>query len=197
MLMPEIPVFLLSPRLTRMRISPRFPPFSFSLVLLLAMTLSLSFSSSIFAQSTDNSAPRDPASLKPLKYRSLGPAWGGRVSRAVGVPGTNVFYFAAAASGVWKSTDNGLTWKSIFDDQPISSIGSIAVAPSNANIIYVGSGEANIRGNVAAGNGIYKSTDAGKTWTHVWKQEGQIGTMVVHPANSDIAFAAVLGEMNC
>ena len=74
------------------------------------------------------------------------------------------------------------------------SIGSIAVAPSDPNVVYVGSGEANIRGNVAPGNGIYKSTDAGKTWTHVWKQDGQIGTMVVHPTNPDVAFAAVLGH---
>ena len=75
-----------------------------------------------------------------------------------------------------------------------SSIGSIAVAPSDPNVVYVGSGEANIRGNVAPGNGIYKSTDAGKTWKHVWKQDGQIGTMVVHPTNPDVAFAAVLGN---
>src|SRR5581483_11825945 len=137
----------------------------------------------------DKSAPKDPPELKPLKYRLLGPAWGGRVSRAVGVPGNpNVFYFAGAASGVWKSTNGGLNWQPVFDDQPVSSIGSIAVAPSDPNVIYVGSGEANIRGNVAAGKGIYKSVDAGKTWTHVWKQEGQIGTMVVHPANPDIAF---------
>ncbi|HZS08706.1 MAG TPA: glycosyl hydrolase [Blastocatellia bacterium] len=143
----------------------------------------------------DKSAPKDPPELKPLKYRLLGPAWGGRVSRAVGVPGNpNVFYFAGAASGVWKSTNGGLNWQPVFDDQPVSSIGSIAVAPSDPNVIYVGSGEANIRGNVAAGKGIYKSVDAGKTWTHVWKQEGQIGTMVVHPANPDIAFAAVLGH---
>lgn len=136
-----------------------------------------------------------PPALKALKYRSIGPAAGGRVSRACGVPGDpNVYYAATASGGVWKSVDGGLTWTSIFDDQPVSSIGSIAVAPSDPNVIYVGSGEANIRGNVAAGNGIYKSTDAGKTWTHVWKQEGQIGTMVVHPANPDIAYAAVLGH---
>jgi photosystem II stability/assembly factor-like uncharacterized protein len=136
-----------------------------------------------------------PPEFKYLKFRSIGPAAGGRVSRAAGVPGDPLTYYAAtAAGGVWKSGDGGLSWKSVFDEQPISSIGSIAVAPSDPNVVYVGSGEANIRGNVAAGNGIYKSTDAGKTWKHVWKQEGQIGTMIVHPTNPDIAFAAVLGH---
>ena len=90
--------------------------------------------------------------------------------------------------------DGGLTWKPVFDSQPVSSIGSLAVAPSNPKVVYVGSGEANIRGNVAAGNGIYRSLDGGKTWTHVWTEEGQIGTMVVHPTNPDVAYAAVLGR---
>jgi photosystem II stability/assembly factor-like uncharacterized protein len=136
-----------------------------------------------------------PPEFKHLKYRSIGPAAGGRVARAAGVPGDPLTYYAAtAAGGVWKSRDGGVSWKPIFDEQPISSIGSIAVAPSDPNVVYVGSGEANIRGNVAAGNGIYKSTDAGKTWQHVWKQEGQIGQMIVHPTNPDIAFAAVLGH---
>ena len=152
----------------------------------------------VSATAQDNpttSRPESPKEFKALKYRNIGPAAGGRVSRAAGVAGNPSLYYAATASGgVWKSTDGGATWKPIFDDQPISSIGSIAVAPSDPNVIYVGSGEANIRGNVAAGNGIYKSTDAGKTWTHVWTQEGQIGTMVVHPKNPDIAFAAVLGH---
>jgi len=138
---------------------------------------------------------KGPEEFKALKYRLVGPAGGGRVSRVAGVPGDPLVAYAATASGgVWKSEDGGIHWKSIFDDQPISSIGSIAVAPSDPGVVYVGSGEANIRGNVAAGNGIYKSTDAGKTWAHVWKQEGQIGTMVVHPTDSDIAFAAVLGH---
>jgi photosystem II stability/assembly factor-like uncharacterized protein len=136
-----------------------------------------------------------PEELKSLKFRSIGPAAGGRVARVVGIAGNPLIYYAATASGgVWTSTDGGITWKPIFDEQPISSIGSIAVAPSDPNVIYVGSGEANIRGNVAAGNGIYKSIDSGKTWTHVWKQEGQIGTMAVHPRNPDVAFAAVLGH---
>ena len=139
--------------------------------------------------------PESPKEFKGLKYRTIGPAAGGRVSRATGVPGNPLLYYAATASGgVWMSNDGGTSWKSVFDDQPISSIGSIAVAPSDANVIYVGSGEANIRGNVAAGNGIYKSIDGGKTWNHVWDQEGQIGTMVVHPRNADIAYAAVLGH---
>src|SRR5262249_49631969 len=99
-----------------------------------------------------------------------------------------------ASGGIWKSTDGGLNFKPIFDEQPVSSVGSLAVAPSNPNVVYAGAGEANIRGNVCEGNGIYKSADAGKTWQHVWKQKGQIGTTIVHPTNPDVAFAAVLGH---
>lgn len=136
-----------------------------------------------------------PELYKRLKFRPVGPSIGGRVCRACGVPGNPLVYYAAtAAGGLWKSTDGGVRWASVMDDMPVSSIGSVAVAPSDPNVIYVGSGEANIRGNVEVGNGIYKSTDAGKTWKHVWKQEGQIGTMIVHPTNPDVAYAAVLGK---
>jgi photosystem II stability/assembly factor-like uncharacterized protein len=136
-----------------------------------------------------------PEAFKHLEYRSIGPAAGGRVSRVCGVPGDPLTYYAAtAAGGVWKSSDGGIHWQPIFDDQPISSMGAVAVAPSDPSIVYAGSGEANIRSNVAAGNGIYRSTDAGKTWQHLWKQEGQIGQIIVHPGNADIAFAAVLGH---
>ena len=148
------------------------------------------------ALDADKDKPKGgPKELQGLKYRSVGPNAGGRVSRAAGVPGDPLTYYAATASGgVWKSSDGGHAWTSVFDDQPVASIGSIAVAPSSPNVVYVGSGEANIRGNVAPGNGIYKSADGGKTWTHVWKQEGQIGTMIVHPRDPDVAFAAVLGK---
>jgi photosystem II stability/assembly factor-like uncharacterized protein len=143
----------------------------------------------------DDEIDRGPKELKHLKYRLIGPHAGGRVTRAAGVPGDLLTsYFAAASGGVWKSSDGGLSWKPIFDDQPVSSIGSIAIAPSDPNVIYVGTGEANIRGNVEAGNGIYVSTDAGKTFKHVWKQEGQIGQMLVHPTDPKTAYAAVLGH---
>lgn len=138
---------------------------------------------------------KGPAELGNLKFRLVGPAVGGRVSRVAGVPGDPLTYYAATASGgVWKSGDGGIVWKPVFDDQPTSSIGSIAVASANPSVVYVGAGEANIRGNVAPGNGIYKSLDGGKSWTHVWKQVGQIGTIIVHPADPDVAFAAVLGH---
>ena len=164
-----------------------------TILLILFLFVSLSFAAE--EPKVNSTGLTDFPEFKALKYRSIGPAWGGRVSRASGIAGDpNIYYFAAAGSGVWKSIDGGFSWKPLFDDQPVSSIGSMAIAPSETSIIYVGSGEANIRGNVAAGNGIYKSEDAGKTWTHVWKQEGQIGTMVVHPTNPENAFAAVLGH---
>ncbi|MDX1996161.1 MAG: glycosyl hydrolase [Thermoanaerobaculia bacterium] len=138
---------------------------------------------------------RGPEHLKGLKYRNVGPSIGGRVCRAVGVPGDPLTYYAATASGgVWKSSDGGKRWAAVTDDLPTSTFGAVAVAPSDANVVYAGSGEANIRGNVEVGNGIYRSTDAGKTWSHVWKQEGQIGRIAIHPKNADVAFAAVLGH---
>ena len=169
-----------------------------------ALTLLLAASAFAAPAKKPASAPDSSASptglsdlpeLKSLKYRLVGPAWGGRVARVAGVPGDPLVYYAATASGgVWKSADGGVTWNPIFDDQPVSSIGSIAVAPSDPNVVYVGTGEANIRGNVGAGNGIYKSLDGGKTWSHIWTQVGQIGQMAVHPQNPDVAYAAVLGH---
>ena len=131
-----------------------------------------------------------------LKFRAIGPAIGGRISRVAGVPGNpDVLYFAAAQGGVWKSGDAGKSFSPVMDDEPLAaSMGAIAVAPSDPNVIYAGGGEANPRGNVMVGWGIWKSTDAGKTWTHQWKNKGQIGTLAVDPHNADVAYAAVLGS---
>jgi len=131
-----------------------------------------------------------------MKWRLIGPYRGGRVLAVAGVPGdTNVYYFGGVAGGVWKSTDAGSTWQPMFDKQPISSIGSIAVAESDPNIIYAGTGEACIRGNISFGDGVYKSTDGGKTWQHVGLRDTRhIGRVIVHPRNPDIVFVAALGH---
>src|SRR5581483_11603914 len=103
-----------------------------------------------------------------MRWRQVGPFRGGRVLAVTGVPGEpNVFYFGAVAGGVWKSTDSGVNWQPIFDKEPIASIGAIAVAPSDHNVIYVGTGEACIRGNITYGDGVYKSVDGGKTWKNL------------------------------
>ena len=113
-------------------------------------------------------AASDISSAGALKWRLVGPFRGGRVLAVTGVAGQpDVFYFGAVAGGVWKTTDSGANWRPIFDGQPVASIGAIAVAPSDANVLYVGSGEACIRGNISYGNGVYRSADAGATWIHV------------------------------
>src|ERR1700739_2630070 len=133
---------------------------------------------------------------KGLKWRSIGPYRGGRVLAVTGVPGDpNTFYFGGVAGGVWRTTNAGLSWTPLFDKQPIASIGAIAVADSNPNVIYVGTGEACIRGNISYGNGVYKSTDGGRTWTNVGlKDSRHVGALVVHPSNPDIVFVAALGH---
>src|SRR5487761_903475 len=101
-----------------------------------------------------------PAQFKALRWRQVGPFRGGRVLAVTGVPGhPRTFYFGAVAGGVWKTTDAGLTWRPVFDHQPVSSIGAIAVAPSDPNLIYVGTGESDPRANISFGDGMYKSLD--------------------------------------
>ncbi len=133
--------------------------------------------------------------LEQLKYRHIGPM-GNRVIAVVGVPGDpRVYYVGAASGGIFKSTDGGTHWKPIFDDQPVSSIGSLAVAPSDPNIIWAGTGETFIRSNISQGIGIFKSTDGGATWKHMGLEKtGRIGRIMVHPTDPDIVFAAALGH---
>jgi len=131
-----------------------------------------------------------------LHWRMIGPFRGGRTRAATGVPSQpNVFYMAQVNGGVWKSDDYGRTWNPIFDDEPTQSIGAIAVAPSDPNIIYVGSGEGLHRPDLSVGNGIYKSTDAGKTWTHLGLNDAQqIPALAVDPRDPNRVLAAVLGH---
>ncbi|MGC2694193.1 MAG: glycosyl hydrolase [Candidatus Angelobacter sp.] len=148
------------------------------------------------AQPTPSANQIDEKLFGAMSWRQVGPFRGGRVLAVTGVPGEpNVFYFGAAAGGVWKSTDAGANWQPLFDKQPIASIGAIAVAPSDHNIIYVGSGEACIRGNISYGNGVYKSLDAGKTWKNIGlKDTRHIGAVIVDPRNPNIVFVAALGH---
>ncbi len=131
-----------------------------------------------------------------LRWRNVGPYRGGRTRAICGVPSQpNVFYMAPVNGGVFKSIDYGRTWQPIFDDQPTASVGAVAVAPSNPNVIYVGSGEGLHRPDLSVGDGIYKSTDAGKTWTHLGLREGQqIAQLAVDPKNPDRVFVAVAGH---
>ena len=146
----------------------------------------------------DKEEGEDKGPWKGLQYRLVGPFRGGRVVAVSGVVGQDdVYYFGAVAGGVWKTTNGGLNWKPIFDTQKDASpaIGAIAVSESDPNIIYVGTGEACIRGNIVGGNGVYKSIDAGKTWKFVGLGDTHaIGRLAVNPRNPDIAFIAALGH---
>lgn len=131
-----------------------------------------------------------------MHWRMIGPFRGGRALAVTGVPGNPaLFYFGSVAGGVWKTEDAGRTWKPIFDGQPIASIGAIAVAYSNPDVIYVGSGEADMRSDITYGNGMYKSIDAGKTWTHIGLTDTrQIGKVAVDPIDPNRVFVAALGH---
>ncbi len=131
-----------------------------------------------------------------LRWRMIGPFRGGRTVGATGVPDQpNVFYIGVNNGGVWKTTDAGRTWRPIFDDQPTGSIGALAIAPSNPDIIYVGSGEGLQRPDLSTGDGIYKSMDGGRTWRHLGLRDGQqIGSIIVDPRDPQRIFVAVLGH---
>lgn len=141
-------------------------------------------------------APKSP--FEGMKYRLVGPFRGGRVLAVAGVPGQDdTYYFGAVAGGMWKTTDGGLNWHPLWDKfaEASPSVGAIAIAPSDPNTIYVGTGEACIRGNIVMGNGVYKSTDAGKTWKYSGLRDTySIGRMIVHPKDPNIVYVAALGH---
>ncbi len=140
--------------------------------------------------------PFDPKLFGEMRWRCIGPFRGGRTVAISGVPHQpNVFYMAAVNGGVWKTTDFGNTWNPIFDDQPTGSVGALAVAPSDPNVIYVGSGEGLQRPDLATGDGIYKSTDAGKTWMHLGLRDAQqIAAIIVDPKDPNRLFVAAVGH---
>ncbi len=136
-----------------------------------------------------------PDQYAALTYRHIGPI-GNRTIAIAGVVGDeNVYYTGAASGGIWKTEDAGLSWTPVFDDQPVHAIGALAVAPSDANIVWAGTGETFIRSNVSIGNGVWKSTDAGANWTHMGLEgTGQIGRVIIHPQDPDTVYAASLGH---
>jgi photosystem II stability/assembly factor-like uncharacterized protein len=147
------------------------------------------FAGNVFAQV-------NPVVIGGMKWRQVGPFRGGRVLAVAGVPGDpNTYYFGAVAGGIFKSTNGGMSWTPTFDRQSVSSIGAIAVADSDPNVIYAGTGEACLRGNISYGDGVYKSTDAGQTWRNVGlKDTRHIGAVIIDPRNPDIALVAALGH---
>ena len=141
---------------------------------------------------------QEPESLySGLHWRMLGPFRGGRADAATGVPGRpNEFYFGSVGGGVWKSVDGGRVWTPIFDAQSAASIGAIAVAPSHPDVVYVGTGESTLRDSAGFGDGVYKSSDAGRTWTHVGLEHTQhVGKIAVDPRNPDVVFVAAVGSL--
>jgi photosystem II stability/assembly factor-like uncharacterized protein len=138
-----------------------------------------------------------PALFKNLEWRNIGPAnMMGRTTDIEGVPGNpNIVYVGTASGGIWKTTNGGITWKPIFDEQPVASIGDLALEPGNPDVIYAGSGESNVRNSVSFGNGVYKSPDGGKTWWHLGLEDTEhISRIVINPKNPNIIYVGALGH---
>jgi len=160
-----------------------------------ALVLAALLACAVVPHAQPRAAAIAPDAYRQLKFRYIGPV-GNRVIAIAGVSGdTGTYYAGAASGGIFKTVDNGAHWNPIFDDQPVSSIGSLAVAPSDPNVVWAGTGESFIRSNISIGNGVYKSTDAGKTWTHQGLDAtGRVGRMVIDPREPDVVFACALGH---
>ena len=148
------------------------------------------------AKPADPAAPAviSPASYAALPWRHIGPE-GNRFSTAAGIAGDpSTYYVGAASGGIYKTTDAGVHWAAIFDKQSVLSMGAIAVAPSDRNVVWAGTGEAHIRSHISIGQGIFKSTDAGATWTLMGLEKtGRIARLAIHPTNPDVVLACALG----
>jgi photosystem II stability/assembly factor-like uncharacterized protein len=168
--------------------------------------LSIAFAAaSIAAPLSSQSAPTKPApapaldsaTLAGFKWRNIGPAnMGGRVTSIVGIPSpSRTFYVATAASGIWKTTNAGTSFEPLFDHEPVSSMGELAIAPSDTNVIYAGTGEEDSRNSISPGGGMYKSTNGGRTWSYIGLRETQqIGRIVVNPTDPNIVYVAAIGH---
>jgi photosystem II stability/assembly factor-like uncharacterized protein len=156
----------------------------------------LVFALILLAAASGAHAVVDPGQYDQLRWRSIGPYRGGRVLAVAGVPGKPLeFYFGSVNGGVWKTRDAGRTWAPVFDDAPVASIGDLAVAPSDPDVVYVGTGEADMRSDIAQGQGLFRSADAGRTWTAIGLDDTQqIGRIIVDPRNPDVLLVAALGH---
>jgi len=175
----------------------KIPRLKWTLLTGLSIVIVSGFPVQISPAQAQSAPPRfDDKCFQELRWRSIGPHRGGRALAVAGVRGQpELFYFGSVDGGVWRTNDAGRTWNPIFDSQPIGSIGAIAVAPSNPDVIYVGSGEADMRSNIGYGDGMYKSTDAGKSWVHIGLTDSrQIARILIDPADPNKVFVAVLGH---
>ncbi|HET9097091.1 MAG TPA: hypothetical protein VFN37_10545 [Candidatus Baltobacteraceae bacterium] len=162
----------------------------------LALVLALAFQLPMMFAAAPARAAVDANLFGALQWRNIGPLRAGRAITVAGVPGQpDKFYFGAVGGGVWVTDNAGRTWTPIFDREPVASVGAIAVAPSDPNVIYVGSGEADMRSDIQHGDGVYKSVDGGKTWSHIGLDDTrQIGRIVVDPKDTNIVYVAALGH---
>ncbi|MGB6359591.1 MAG: hypothetical protein WBF30_12490, partial [Candidatus Acidiferrales bacterium] len=163
--------------------------------LLAVIVAAVSFATLVSFSPSARAQQLDAKSLSALKWRLIGPYRGGRVEAVEGLPGTNTYFFGSVDGGVWKSEDAGQNWEPLFDKEPVQSIGAIAIAPSDSNIIYAGTGEPCLRGDISYGDGVYKSTDGGKTWTHIGLDDTQhISAIIVDPRDPDLVMVAAVGH---
>src|SRR5579863_2557226 len=169
----------------------QLPKFERRFQFLLAALVSVVTLTTVIAQ------PVPPDLYSGLNWRLIGPFRGGRTIAVAGIPGSSTtFYFGSVGGGVWQTTDAGVVWKPIFDSQSVASIGALTVAPSDLKVIYAGTGESDIRSNLSSGNGVYKSTDGGQTWTNLGLRETrQISRIVVDPQNPNVVYVGALGHV--